>query len=164
MTLGTFHLWVLLAHDIYVYLSLSPPFSPSLFCGQLEVSIDAALLHKPLEPLTVCAFYCFMMWNGAASWTNTRWGIVGTNLAVCVCVWNDDVRLKSLCVLDCWSFGWASLSWSTVPITVINAQKSYQTGSVYVSTISFQHWMTAASMNKQVFIFQIWCMWRTRYC
>lgn len=48
-------------------------FSPSLFCGQLEVSVDAALLHKPLELLTVCAFTCFMMWNGATSWANVRW-------------------------------------------------------------------------------------------
>ena len=74
MTVGTFHSWVFLERDMAVYLTLS------VFCGQLEVSIDAAALHKPLEPLTVCAGYCFMMWNGAASWTNTGGGIVGTNL------------------------------------------------------------------------------------
>lgn len=45
--------WVL---SISEYLST---FSPSLFCGQLEVSIDAALLHKPLEPLTVLCIQLF---------------------------------------------------------------------------------------------------------
>lgn len=52
MTLGTFHFWILLDQDISVSLSLL--LTLSLFCGQSEVSIDAALLHKPLEPLTVC--------------------------------------------------------------------------------------------------------------
>lgn len=116
MTLGTFHLGIIRPGLFCISLPLPP--SLSVFCGQLEVSIDAALLHKPLEPLTVCALYCFMMRNGAASWTNTRWGIVGTDLVVlrvfgwwcqmeitfcvgdlAVCIWVGEQRFLWRCTL-----------------------------------------------------------------
>lgn len=66
ITIVTFHLWI----SLHLHLpTLSGLFF--LFCGQLEVSIDAALLYKPQRPLTVGAqTFTGVTWSG--KWNTSR--------------------------------------------------------------------------------------------